>query len=204
MINILLEGKRNTGKTTYLLEKTKEKISDDKLIIVMDSATDHQEKSLIRKLEKKYDNCLVIDVQDKNKLVLNKIGEKEFVKNYKNFFPYSEIINNKEKIICFDLSFFLEKGHSEYANTRDIKKYKYYRALYNELAEQIVLMIILINKEINEDIVLFTDEIEFSRNKYEILKSKNTFEIYSAIHKENAFGSFYEGFNKIVLNEVKK
>lgn len=110
MNKVIIEG-REYGKTTYLFNELMKAKENGLGIYVLDSATEHADKSLIRKVEKTYENVVTIDERDKNKIVLNDIEIEEFVDNYKEFFPFREIIDNRKNILCFDLSYFLEKGH---------------------------------------------------------------------------------------------
>ena len=194
-MNKIIVGERNIGKTTFLLSELEKAKQKGKSIYVMDSATEHTEKSLIRKVEKLYSSVVTINDMDEKKIVLNRIGISEFLRYYDNFFPFAHIIDNKGNILCFDLSYFLEKGHSEYDKTHDINIYNYYRRLYNELAEQIALSLILCDKYgIIKNSYVVTDEIEFPISENGIEEYQEGIEFLSAVHEENAFGTFYKSF----------
>ena len=194
---IIING-RETGKTTFLLSQIDEYIKQEKNIILLDSATDHEEKSLLRKVANKYSNSIVIDAKETSKIVLSYENINWFIKRFKNYFPFDEIKNNLGKIICFDLSYFLEKGHDIYDETNDKKKYDYYRNLYNYLSEQIVLSLILSEKyKIIENCVVIMDEIEFPKNFYDISLLQNDIEFIASVHPENVFGTFYDSFEKL-------
>ena len=128
-------------------------------------------------------------------IVLDKIGYEEFKKNYYKYFPYSEIVNNSDKIICFDLSYFLEQGYNEYEKTNDKSLFVYYRNLYNFLSEQIAYSIILCQKDgiINNSYVIM-DEIEFPTSHFNIAEEQEKISFLGAVHPENAFGTFYKSF----------
>ena len=116
--------------------------------------------------------------------------------NYKKYYPYNQIIENRDKIICFDLSYFLELGHDIYDETNDIKLYKYYRELYNTLAEQIILVLILMERyDIIDNTVVVMDEIELPKNNNDIISLQEDLSFLVSVHPENAFGSFYESFD---------
>ena len=201
---IIIDG-RDTGKTTYLLTEIDRLYQESTNIIVMDSATEHEEKSLLRKTCNNIKDSIIIDMQDPNSIVIDKIGIQKFVENFMNYFPFAEVVKNKNKIICFDLSYFLEKGHDEYDRTNSIELYNYYRSLYNNLSQQIAVSLILMEKYgiINNTVVVM-DEIEFPIVNYDIsLLQKDLFFIAS-VHPENAFGTFYAAFDKLKFISYKK
>ena len=134
--NQIIIDERNTGKTTYLLTKIDRLHHEGVNIVVMDSATEHEEKSLLKKNCNKINESTVIDMRDPNSIVIDKVGIKHFVENFMNYFPFAEIIKNINKTICFDLSYFLEKGHDEYDRTNSIELYNYYRSLYNNCSNE--------------------------------------------------------------------
>ena len=108
MKNKSIVDEKSVGKTTFLLSEIARLKSEGIGIIILDSATEHEEKSLLRKTNHIYDDTIVIDPREADKVILNKIGIDEFVKNFMNYFPFAEIFNNRDKTICFDLSYFLE------------------------------------------------------------------------------------------------
>ena len=84
---IIING-RETGKTTFLLSQIDEYIKQEKNIILLDSATDHEEKSLLRKVANKYSNSIVIDAKETSKIVLSYENIYWFIKRFKNYFPF--------------------------------------------------------------------------------------------------------------------
>src|SRR5574344_2667012 len=102
--NQLIIESQETGKTTYLFNEINRFISEGLGIVVLDSATEHEDKSLLKKVINKYNNSVVIDMQDENKIVLGRISINDFIANFMNYFPFSDVIKSKERIICFDLS----------------------------------------------------------------------------------------------------
>ena len=78
---IIVEG-RNVGKTTFLLSEIERKKSENYGIIVLDSATEHEDKSLIKKVEKMYDDVVVFIPNEVNDIILDKISINEFVQNF--------------------------------------------------------------------------------------------------------------------------
>ena len=203
--NRLLVESQETGKTTYLFSEINKLILDGFGIIVLDSATEHEDKSLLKKVINNNSNSVIIDMHDEKQVVLGNIPISDFIKNFMDYFPFRDVIKNKDKIICFDLSFFLEKGHEVYEETNDIKQYRYYRNLYNNLSQQIALSLILMEKcSIIKNRIVVMDEIEFPITDYDISNLQNDLNFLAAVHPENAFGTFYESFDKIKFKKYQK
>lgn len=194
--NQLIVNERETGKTTYLFNEIGRLISEGFGIVVLDSATEHEEKSLIKKVINKYDSSVIINMHDESQVVLEKINTKDFIDNFMDYFPFNDVVKNRDKIICFDLSYFLEKAYKVFDETNDKKSYYYYRRLYNMLAQQIALALILMEKhKIIEKKFVIMDEIEFPIINHDISKLQNNLDFIASVHFENAFGTFYESFD---------
>lgn len=191
---IIVDG-RDTGKTTYLLTEINRLYQEGVNIVVMDSATEHEEKSLLKKTCNNINESVVID----------KVGIQYFVENFMNYFPFAEVVKNRNKTICFDLSYFLEKGHDEYDRTNSIELYNYYRSLYNNLSQQIAVSLILMEKYgiINNTVVVM-DEIEFPIVNYDISLLQRDLSFIASVHPENAFGTFYTAFDKLKFISYRK
>lgn len=205
MINKKIVGEQETGKTTYLYNTFLEMLNNNEQIIIMDSATDHQEKSLLKKVENNFDNAVVIGCKDENGVILNKIGFNNYINKFYYYFPFNDVYNNSGKIICFDLSFFLEKGYEVFEKTNDKEDFYYYRSLYNNLSNQIALSLILMNgfKILNETNVIM-DEIEFPIVNYDISKLQKNIRFIASVHPENAFGTFYDSFELVKYKKYIK
>ncbi len=203
--NQLIVESQETGKTTYLFNEFDRLLLEGFGIIILDSATEHEEKSLLKKVVNNCENSAIINLQDEQKIVLGNVCIGDFVANFMNYFPFKEVIKNKDKVICFDLSYFLEKGHEVYENTSDIRQYTYFRTLYNNLAQQIVLSLILMEKYgIIKKKYVIMDEIEFPITDYEISSYQKELQFLASVHPENAFGTFYESFDKIKFKKYEK
>lgn len=204
MYNRFVVDGRNVGKTTFLLSEIEKNVSENSRIIVLDSVTEHEDKSLLKKVEKKYDDVVVFSPNDINDIVLNRINIDEFIQNFSSYYPYDEIVKNKNKLICFDLSYFLEFAHTIYDETNNEELYKYYRLCYNYLSEQIALIIILMKKYgIIDTKLVVMDEIEFPITNEDISYFQEDISFLAAVHPENAFGSFYESFEKADFKPYK-
>ena len=201
---IIIDG-RDTGKTTYLLTEIDRLYQEGINIVVIDSATEHEEKSLLKKACNNIKEYTVIDMRDSKNIVIDKVGIQHFVKNFMNYFPFAEVVKNRDKTICFDLSYFLEKGHDEFDRTNSIELYNYYRSLYNNLSQQIAVSLILMEKYgiINNTVVVM-DEIEFPIVNYDISLLQKDLSFIASIHPENAFGTFYTTFDKLKFISYRK
>lgn len=203
--NQVIINERDTGKTTYLLNEIDRLYNKGTRIIVMDSATEHEDKSLLRKTCNNIKDSVVIDMRDINRVVIDKVGINKYMENFMNYFPFTEVVKNKNKTICFDLSYFLEKGHDEYDKTNSIELYAYYRNLYNNLSQQIAVSLILMEKYgiINNTVVVM-DEIEFPIVNYDISLLQKDLSFIASVHPENAFGTFYTTFDKLKFISYRK
>lgn len=203
--NKVIIEKQETGKTTYLLNQIDKMVASGKNIIILDSATEHEDKSLLKKVVKKYNNNIVISVEDESLVDINKYNLENYISQINQHFPFKEIVENKEKMICFDLSYFLEIGHEIYDKTNNINLYKYYRTLYNNLSQQIALVSILIEKYgIIKNMIVVTDEIEFPIVNYDMSLLQKNISFLSSVHPENSFGTFYNSFDKIKFKVYKR
>lgn len=203
--NQLIVDSRETGKTTYLFNEIHRLVKEGNNIIILDSATEHQDKSLLKKVINYYNNAIIIDVKEEKSVALREVTVQDFIKNFTNYFPFNEILSNKDKIICFDLSHFLEKGHAILDETKNIEKYNYYRNLYNLISQQIALSLILMEKlSIIRNSIVVMDEIEFPIVDYDISIFQKNIDFIAAVHPENAFGTFYQSFDKIKFKTYQK
>lgn len=203
--NQIIINERDTGKTTYLWSEISRLRQEGVNIVIMDSATEHEEKSLLKKICKNVKETAVIDMRDSDSIVIDKVGIQHFVKNFMNYFPFAEVIKNRDKTICFDLFYFLEKGHDEYDKTKSIEVYNYYRNLYNNLSQQIAVSLILMEKYgIINNMVVVMDEIEFPIVNYDISLLQKDLSFIASVHPENSFGTFYTTFDKLKFISYKK
>lgn len=203
--NQLIVESQETGKTTYLFNEIERLISEGFGIIILDSATEHEDKSLLKKVVQKYNNVSVIDMRDEKQIVLDEWNVNGFIDNFMKYFPFHDVLKNKNKIICFDLSYFLEKGHDVFDETNNKELYTYYRNLYNRLANQIVVTLILMEKYgIIKNRFIVMDEIEFPITDYDISKLQEDIHFIASVHPENAFGTFYESFDRIKFRAYQK
>lgn len=203
--NQLIVNGRETGKTIYLFNEIDRLVKEENNIFVLDSATEHLDKSLLKKVINNFNNVITFGINEEKLVVLKQMLIQDFITNFMNYFPFDEIVNNKGKIICFDLSYFLEKGHDIFDETKDIEKYNYYRNLYNLISQQIALSLILMERYgIIRNSIVVMDEIEFPIVDYDISIFQGNLSFIASIHPENAFGTFYQSFDKIKFKSYQK
>ena len=94
--NQIIKNTREVGKTTYLYNLVIQSINNGLNVIVLDSATEHEDKSLLKKVAKKYPNAKVIECRDETKVATYE----ELNKGLDIFeFPYYPIKNKESNII---------------------------------------------------------------------------------------------------------
>lgn len=166
-------GERRTGKTTELIRNI------DQSSIILDSAVEHPQCSLICKIKKFYPN-----------LWLFRLNLLSFFKNPRKF------LNNLP--LSFDVSFFLERAHDfsflspvllflYYIQVHLILSVIYKRLLYSSCHFKIILdeikmlsatqklLLILASKK--QDINVFI-AVHYKKSVLDLLKSKNTKVVY--------------------------
>ena len=190
MKNEIIQGGREIGKTTYLFQLAETSVNNGLNVIILDSATEHEDKSLLRKVKKRFPESTIVDYREESSIATYE----ELNKGLMIFeFPYLQIKNNQSNIICFDLSYFLERGHEVFDETHDQEQYDYYRNLYRRQSQQILQTLIALNKagKLPNTIVL-TDEIEFPIVEFDPTLFQEDLTIISSVHPENGFGTFYQ------------
>jgi len=203
--NQLIVNNRETGKTTHLFNEIVRLVKEGSNIIVLDSATEHEDKSLLRKVMNSFDNAVSIDIRDERMVALNQVSIQEFISKFMCFFPFQEVFNNRGKIICFDLSYFLERGHDIFDETNDRDKYNYYRGLYNLASQQIVASLIMMEScGIIGNSIVVMDEIELPIVDYDISLFQKDINFIASVHPENDFGTFYKSFEKLEFKAYRK
>ena len=202
MKNEIIQGGREIGKTTYLFQLAETSVNNGLNVIILDSATEHEDKSLLRKVKKRFPESTIVDYREESSIATYE----ELNKGLMIFeFPYLQIKNNQSNIICFDLSYFLERGHEVFDETHDQEQYDYYRNLYRRQSQQILQTLIALNKagKLPNTIVL-TDEIEFPIVEFDPTLFQEDLTIISSVHPENGFGTFYQSCVKHAFTPYKQ
>lgn len=190
--NIAVIGNRNTGKTTYLKGKFIEYLNSGYKVIVVDSATDHKENSIIEYIKNNFENILLIKSPRKNWIFdLNIIESGIFDIN--TVYPYHLIKNTLSNIICIDVSKYLEEG---YSRTENIVLRNEYRMFYKKLTIQCLRVFY---EFLEERTIIIMDEIEFIPDMKKIIELYNSKNIYfnAALHLEKSLD------NSLKLFEIK-
>lgn len=148
-------GRRNAGKTSLLYLLIKKLIEQqNSLIVIIDSAVEHANKSLMMKiseLQAAYPNKDIISVSSTKKIddLVNTI-------NYNTF----------NKILMFDVSKLLE-----YSNTlNDLRGRVYYREAYKNEVYEILSHL----TNLGYDLSLFFDEIELNDKSSKLIRKLNS------------------------------
>lgn len=159
-------GERNTGKTTRLYERFIYEYELGRTILVIDSATEHIEKSIYMKLCLEYKEKIEICSCEKAGIL--------FPNNSAESFPFESIKNVSQRIYLVDVSLFLERGYDYPAGTRREMERLYYKKLSMQVIE------VLLEKV---DVILM-DEIELipeGRRVLEKIKKSNKY-MYMTLH----------------------
>ena len=148
--NIALCGRRDTGKSTYLFRyfwKYVEIFSGK--IIVIDSATEHKEKSLIRKIAMSYDDYILVDSSKKDfedLLLQNGLSKEPSI--------HKLLHSNEHKVILIDVSFYLEKSYHFNDTKTRLEVRERYKIFTNACLTALERM--------EKNFLIFMDEIELT------------------------------------------
>ena len=144
-------GDRNTGKTTRLLEIFYRARKEKKRILVIDSATEHADKSLLVKLAHE-EGAIKIDTCSKEKITFPHYKEHDF--------PY-ELIGEEEKALYLcDAAYYLEKGYDYPEGAQRQEQRRYYKCFSMQIIQSLL-------KKID---VIIMDEIELIPESKEIIQ----------------------------------
>jgi predicted AAA+ superfamily ATPase len=180
---VVFLGPRETGKTTRLWNIFLECIERNKKILIIDSATEHTSKSLLRKIEETYDDILNIVTYSEKEIVFPDIDVNAFV---------YELIRNKEhQIFLCDASYFLERSYDFPEGTLREQK----RLLYKKFSMQVICALLT---EIN---VIIMDEIELIPESKEVLQQifSKDIDVYMSLHYVEGLAGLTDMF---IINET--
>lgn len=194
-MNKIIIGKREIGKTTYLLNYANNKILKGQNVAILDSATEHENKSLIKKFIKDNKDYHIICVNDKKDVVSS--DEEDYYNKCINSNLFKEMANNFDKTICVDLSYFLELAYVYKEVYNSDEYYHINREIYKNLCQQsATCLMALVNENYISKLNVLTDEIEFPISLLDIscYQDKNKIKFLSAVHQEDSKGTFYKSF----------
>lgn len=193
-MNKVIIDKQNTGKTTYLFKRILQSSKEfNNKIVIIDSATEHENKSLLKMVEKRFsDFSVVIDLKDliyDNSTTIANLDKK----------LETEILKRPEKFILIDTSYLLEKGYVEYEKTNNPEIFKKFRELYRLSSLQTIKALNRLSLRGDKFYDVFMDEIELPVVSAKSFDYNPKMISYTAsVHPENCFqGSFYDQFVKI-------
>lgn len=185
--NTAIIGERETGKTTILKRIIKHCYNENYTILIFDSATDHENKSILIDTLSNYKDSSFITSPKKSEILFSNISLTSF--------PYKNLITSNKNLYLFDVSKYLEEGYE----TKDLLKRNEIREYYKQLVVQILTVFLPMLKE-NKYIIIM-DEIEFNNNMRILVEQYNSHNVnfVSCLHKESSLLSSADLFNKLYL-----
>lgn len=157
-------GDRNKGKTERLYNKICEGLKNKKKVLVVDSATEHYEKSIVMRLKRERG----IDVHT---LFLE---ENERISDKNESWIFNYINDMDAQLFLFDVSYHLERGYNYPEGEERINERRKYKEIAMKISE------VLIDRV---DLIIW-DEIELiqeSRNILEQINRANK-KLYMTLH----------------------
>ena len=153
--NVAIIGRRNAGKTTTLTRLALELVEKN-FVVVVDSATQHVEKSLIKKLARAHEGSHLIELNAPEK--------------------FSSNLEPKSKLLLCDVSHFLELSFEQNLS----REKNFYLNVYRRLLEKFFAAL----NELPPPFFLLLDEIDFDEKilqQVQRLNSRGNFFV-SAVH----------------------
>ena len=185
---VVVVGRRNSGKSTFLFEKFFEHYSNGDRILVIDSATEHTDKSLLRKIYSYYENeALWISSCEKSEITFPNCSKND----YPTMFVYDKI--NRYSIFLADVSKYLESGYDYPLGEERQKERSFYQKLSMQIIQQLFDKI---------DVIIM-DEIELLPNArfvFEMALSRGII-IYDALHEDSSLLGLDGLFNVIRIDK---
>lgn len=163
---IVYIGERDAGKTTKLYHAYEEALKKKKRILILDSATDHEDRSLIRKIQRENQGIL-IESCNEFEIVFPKITPCSY--------PYELVKDKDSSLFLCDAAYFLEKGYDYPEGTLREKQ----RKLYKYFSMQVICVLM------DRVDTILMDEIELLPEFREIITmvSQNNIQLVMTLHK---------------------
>lgn len=184
-------GARDSGKTTILQNVFNLAYGQDYTIVIIDSCTDHPNKSLLVRTHQAFEDSILITSPEKNRIL-----QSYFIPFKKDFFPCEIIAKNLDKrIFLFDVSKYLEEGY----DTEDLRKREEIRMYYKRLARQILYAVVKVLKQ--KKVIILMDEIELIPSMYNVLTDlrNSNVSITMALHSSASLKFFGTLFKEVHL-----
>lgn len=173
-------GDRNTGKTTRLWKIYEEAVMKGKTVLVIDSATEHVSKSIVKRI-------LRVDLKKVVCIHTCNVDMIVFPEEKMNCYPKEILENTNSKVYVCDAALYLEKGYDFPAG--ELREQQ--RVLYKKFSMQVIRALI------DRVDVIIMDEIELipeSRDVFEMAYNRNI-EVYMSLHSEEGLTGLNDLFS---------
>lgn len=191
MSNRLYIGGRNCGKTSSLCQDIKAAQVAQRPVVVVDSATEHKNRSIYhRLLERLGDDCVASEYPRGDILPSLRLNQ---------------MVSRAEvgKVVMFDVAFYLEQGHRMATHTQKIAV----RHRYLEEAEEI-LEVVLASMRCGRlhNVLLVLDEIELTSKVVSMARmiADRGGEVYAALHPPLVNPGLSLAFECVVLKSKEE
>ena len=191
-----LIGERDSGKTEFLLKKAVQSIRLQTSLLIVDSATEHREKSLLIKLSEKYDGT-ILSSPPKSEIM------GYFEDGAEKAYPYHIIREAFDKcgtpLILADVSYYLEEGHRAAPVDR-----AGIRRLYQMLALQVLQVFAAITApSMKADVIM--DEIEMTQDYGKALRklTNRDLTLWASAHLVSAFNPVRDLFTLYTIRNYR-
>lgn len=182
-------GNRDSGKTTILKQVLSIAKDLGYTIILFDSATDHESKSLLMSTKRHYPGKLVIS-SPKQHQILDDYPGRALI------YPY-DIIRTypSEPFYLFDVSKYLEQGY----DTEDLTLREQIRMYYKKLVQQELYVLYPFVKD--KKSIILMDEIELIPSMQKVLQMYQQIDcpIIDALHQKSSLAGLEEMFEVLEL-----
>ena len=165
--NIALVSNRNTGKTSTLKKFMVMYRNAGYKVIVIDSATEHQSKSLAKYIEINFDDVLMVQSPEICQIIRSTLLLEDKL-DIREVYPF-DLFKQKDKsmIAVVDVAKYLEAGY----DTEDMIERAKLRLYYKELALQVLCVVE--RKFGDAKVAVIMDEIELIPEMEPIIKKLN-------------------------------
>lgn len=181
--NIALVSKRNTGKTSALKKFLTVFREKDYTVVVIDSATDHAERSIVKYIQNCLDDVLMIGSPERDEIVCShKLLDDNL--DIREIYPYAMLKDTRKSLVAVDVGRYLEEGYY----TEDIQERAQIRKYYKELVLQVLYLVEKLFRSNNVAVVM--DEIEFVPEMEWMITRLNNKGIFviNALHNKDSLG----------------
>ena len=181
--NIALVSSRNTGKTSTLKRFLTMYREAGYTVVVIDSATDHADRSIVKYIENHLDGVLTIGSPERHEIVRShRLWEDNL--DIRGIYPYEILKANQKSLIAVDVGRYLEEGYG----TDDLQARASIRQYYKELVLQVLYVVEQLYGAGRVAVVM--DEIEFVPEMEWMVSRLNNRGIFfiNAIHNKDSLG----------------